>query len=87
MTLTEKLKAQALAEGFSAVGVTRPDAVPELADRLAAFVEAGRHGDMGFPYTTLFRSTGAARPMRCGPRQGRSSCWPSFIRRSTTRWP
>ena len=48
MTLTEKLKAQALAEGFSAVGVTRPDAVPELADRLAAFVEAGRHGEMGW---------------------------------------
>ncbi|MEC7762710.1 MAG: tRNA epoxyqueuosine(34) reductase QueG [Pseudomonadota bacterium] len=48
MTLTEKLKAQALAEGFSAVGVTRPDAVPALAGRLAAFVEAGRHGDMGW---------------------------------------
>lgn len=48
MTLTEKLKAQALIEGFSAVGVTRPDAVSELAERLAAFVEAGRHGDMGW---------------------------------------
>lgn len=48
MTLTEKLKAKARAEGFSAVGVTRPDAVPELAARLTAFVEAGRHGDMAW---------------------------------------
>ncbi len=32
--------------GFAKVGVCRPDAVPEIADRLAAFVDAGLHGQM-----------------------------------------
>ncbi|MAM63254.1 tRNA epoxyqueuosine(34) reductase QueG [Maritimibacter sp. UBA3975] len=48
MSIDEKLRERALAEGFSAVGITRPDAVPELAGRLAAFVADGRHGDMGW---------------------------------------
>ncbi len=48
MRIDDKLKERALAEGFSAVGITRPDAVPELAGRLAEFVAAGRHGDMGW---------------------------------------
>ncbi|WP_372840606.1 tRNA epoxyqueuosine(34) reductase QueG [Phaeovulum sp.] len=39
---------QALAEGFSKARVMRPDAVPELASRLAAFVAAERHGQMGW---------------------------------------
>jgi len=43
-----KMKERALAEGFAAVGVTRPDAVPEIAERLAAFVGQGWHGDMGW---------------------------------------
>lgn len=34
--------------GFAKVGVCRPDAVPELAGRLAAFVDAGMHGQMGW---------------------------------------
>ncbi|WP_127106827.1 tRNA epoxyqueuosine(34) reductase QueG [Pararhodobacter zhoushanensis] len=48
MGLTAALRAQALVEGFSAMGVTRPDAVPEIAGRLAAFVAEGRHGQMGW---------------------------------------
>ncbi|HBZ43657.1 MAG TPA: tRNA epoxyqueuosine(34) reductase QueG [Maritimibacter sp.] len=48
MTLYDKLKTRALEEGFSSFGVTRPDAVPELAARLASFVDQGRHGDMGW---------------------------------------
>lgn len=48
MSLTEKLRAKALAEGFSDFGVCRPDAVPETAARLAAFVDDGRHGQMGW---------------------------------------
>ena len=48
MGLKAALAAQARAEGFAAMGVTRPDAVPELPHRLAAFVEAGRHGQMGW---------------------------------------
>lgn len=42
------IKHQALAEGFSACRVTRPDAIPQAAARLAQFVEAGRHGQMGW---------------------------------------
>ena len=44
----EELLAQARAEGFAAARVTRPDAIPEAAARLAAFVAEGRHGDMGW---------------------------------------
>jgi epoxyqueuosine reductase len=39
---------RALAEGFSAVGFCAPEAIPEAAGRLAAFVAAGRHGQMGW---------------------------------------
>lgn len=39
---------EAEAVGFSGMGVTRPDAVPGLAERLAAFLEAGRHGQMAW---------------------------------------
>lgn len=42
------LAAEARAVGFSAMRVTRPDAVPEIAGRLQAFVAAGRHGQMGW---------------------------------------
>ena len=34
--------------GFSKVGVCRPDAAPQMAERLQAFVDAGRHGQMGW---------------------------------------
>ncbi|MGR3491016.1 MAG: tRNA epoxyqueuosine(34) reductase QueG [Shimia sp.] len=46
--LTARLKAQALAEGFSAARVTTPDAVPAAAERLRAFLDAGYHGQMGW---------------------------------------
>jgi epoxyqueuosine reductase len=46
--MKQQLHAQALAEGFSAMGVCRPDAVPEAAGRLRAFLQAGRHGQMGW---------------------------------------
>ncbi|WP_421702350.1 tRNA epoxyqueuosine(34) reductase QueG [Aliiroseovarius sp.] len=39
---------KALEEGFAQAGVCRPDAVPEIADRLAQFVAEGKHGDMGW---------------------------------------
>ena len=48
MDLKAQIGAQALEEGFSKVGVCRPDAIPEAAGRLAAFVAAGRHGQMGW---------------------------------------
>ena len=44
--LAARLKARALEEGFAACGVCAPDAIPEAAGRLAAFVAAGWHGHM-----------------------------------------
>lgn len=41
-----RLKARALEEGFSACGITTPDAIPEAASRLAAYLAEGRHGTM-----------------------------------------
>jgi epoxyqueuosine reductase len=44
--LARRLKARALEEGFTAVGICAPDAIPEAAARLDAFVAAGWHGRM-----------------------------------------
>lgn len=44
--LKHALIAKAQEEGFAAVGVTRPDAAPDLPERLAAFVDNGWHGEM-----------------------------------------
>ena len=46
--LKARLKAQAMAMGFSAAAITRPDAIPEAATRLAAFIAQGHHGTMGW---------------------------------------
>jgi len=46
--LKDRLRDTALEAGFSAMGVMRPGSVPELAGRLREFVEAGRHGQMGW---------------------------------------
>lgn len=46
--LVARLRDRALGEGFSSIGICAPDAVPETADRLRAFVEAGYHGQMGW---------------------------------------
>ncbi len=46
--LVARLRDRALHEGFSSIGICAPDAVPETADRLRAFVEAGCHGQMGW---------------------------------------
>jgi epoxyqueuosine reductase len=42
------LKEKALAEGFSAVRVCRPDAIPDAPARLAQYVAAGYHGQMAW---------------------------------------
>ncbi len=44
----KRLAAEAEAAGFSRMRITTPDAVPEIAERLHAFVAAGRHGQMGW---------------------------------------
>jgi epoxyqueuosine reductase len=46
--LKDRLVARALDEGFAKLGVCRPDAVPQAAGRLRAFLAAGRHGQMGW---------------------------------------
>ncbi|WP_268821682.1 tRNA epoxyqueuosine(34) reductase QueG [Octadecabacter dasysiphoniae] len=43
-----RLNAKALEEGFAGFGVCRPDAVPELPERLKQFVDEGRHGQMAW---------------------------------------
>ncbi len=47
-SLKDRLVEQALAEGFVACRICRPADVPEVPDRLAAFVDAGYHGQMGW---------------------------------------
>ncbi len=46
--LKAALVARSLDEGFSKVGVCAPDAVPEAAGRLAAWLADGRQGQMGW---------------------------------------
>ena len=46
--MKDRLQAFALEAGFAKMGICRPDAVPETAERLAAFVDAGMHGQMGW---------------------------------------
>lgn len=46
--LKARLIAQACDEGFVAAAICRPWDVPEVPDRLAAFVDAGYHGQMGW---------------------------------------
>ncbi len=46
--LRERLEGQARAEGFAAMGVCAPDAVPEAAGRLAAYLAEGRQGQMAW---------------------------------------
>jgi epoxyqueuosine reductase len=53
--LKERLVAEAQAEGFDAVRVTTPDAAPETAARLAAFIADGFHGGMDWIAETAER--------------------------------
>ncbi len=52
MGMTDDLKSElvheARAMGFDACAITRPDAIPFAPERLRAFVEGGRHGQMGW---------------------------------------
>ncbi len=48
MSLTARLKTQAIAEGFGAVGICKTTDIPQAAKRLEAFVSEGRQGQMGW---------------------------------------
>jgi epoxyqueuosine reductase len=50
-----RLTDAARAAGFDAVRVTRPDAIPRAAGRLAAFLTAGQHAGMAWLATTAAR--------------------------------
>ncbi len=51
----EALRAEAQALGFQTLRVTTPDAIGEAGQHLAAFLDAGRHGDMAWLATTADR--------------------------------
>jgi len=51
---------QARARGFDAVGVTKPDAVPQAKARLERFLADGAHGDMVWMETTAQRRSSPA---------------------------
>ena len=46
--LKDRLLREARDQGFSAARICRPEAVPEVAERLAGFLEAGYHGQMSW---------------------------------------
>ncbi len=48
MTLKQQLDAEAQRDGFSKMRICAPDAVPEAAARLKAFLAEGRHGQMAW---------------------------------------
>jgi epoxyqueuosine reductase len=47
-SLKARLQHEARAAGFAALGICAPDAIPQAAGRLRAFLDAGRHGQMGW---------------------------------------
>ncbi|MCC6890566.1 MAG: tRNA epoxyqueuosine(34) reductase QueG [Hyphomicrobiales bacterium] len=53
--LRRALIQEARTQGFDAVGVTRPDAIPQAAAHLRQFLAAGWHGDMDWLATTAAR--------------------------------
>ncbi|QFS84353.1 Epoxyqueuosine reductase [Roseivivax sp. THAF40] len=48
MDLTERLKDEAQAVGFTRCRITGPDAIPDVPERLRAFLDEGYHGQMGW---------------------------------------
>lgn len=61
LSLKARLAARSREEGFAAMGICRPDARPDTAGRLARFLEAGHHGQMGWmAERTLWRGSAAA---------------------------
>ena len=45
---TSEVRARALAEGFTAARICKPDAVPHVMDRLKTFIDNGYHSQMGW---------------------------------------
>jgi epoxyqueuosine reductase len=53
--LKAELVQAARANGFDALGIARPDSIPQALERLAQFIAAGAHGDMDWLATTPAR--------------------------------
>ena len=70
----------ARAHGFDAIGIARPDSIPQAAERLREFLETGAHGDMAW-LADQCRAARRART-RCGRRCARSSCSASITDRN-----
>ncbi len=51
----QRLEAEARRQGFDAVGIAATDGLPDFGSGLAAFLEAGRHGDMAWLAETAER--------------------------------
>ena len=82
--LKRRLIADARAEGFDAVGVTTPDAIPEAAGRLAQFLAEGQHGTMAWMAAKADRRGEPERT--CGRRPAPSSCSASTTAPPAIRW-
>jgi epoxyqueuosine reductase len=54
-SLKQQLVAAARAQGFSAVGVARPDAIPDARAQFECFIAEGGHGDMDWLASTAER--------------------------------
>ena len=54
-SLTRFVKAEAADKGFDLCRITTPDMIPQAPDRLAAFLDAGFHGSMGWLAETAER--------------------------------
>jgi len=48
LPLEDRIKAEALRLGFTSCAITHADAIPQAAGRLARWLEAGSHGEMGW---------------------------------------
>ena len=59
--LEDRIRREAAAAGFSAAGITRPNAIPEAAGHLRVYLAAGRHGDMTWMAGTADRRGDPAR--------------------------
>ncbi|MDO8290432.1 MAG: tRNA epoxyqueuosine(34) reductase QueG [Parvibaculum sp.] len=57
--LKEQIFSRARQAGFDLVAITRPDATPDAAARLAAYIAQGRHGDMEWMAETEARRASA----------------------------
>ena len=82
--IKDDLTRQAGDLGFADVGVAAVADLPDVMTPLRAFVDKGRHGQMGWMADRIAWRGDPARAV--ARKRGRSSCWPIFTRLMATRW-